>query len=118
MFYFLWGLFRVSKKGSSNLGPNLVKSTNFAPSLETSHEVCLDGEKSLNQPLCRRALDDHLDSDTDASSTISNGAMGPSAMSMQRKHQVNIYLSFCVVALALNIFSTLCYHFFPSHTPI
>ncbi|XP_066374441.1 ASI1-immunoprecipitated protein 2-like isoform X2 [Miscanthus floridulus] len=127
MFYFLWGLFRVGKKDSSNLpsyvstsrlernfnddpwamdwsttalssthsfsqnrsgfGEILVKSTNFAPSLEASHEVCLNGENFLNQPVCGRGLDDHLDSDTETSSTISNGGMGPSSMSMQRKHQ-------------------------------
>lgn len=142
MFYFLWGLFRVSKKDPSNLpsyvstsrleqnfnddrqamdwsmsalssthsfsknrsgfaelGPNLVKSTSFAPSLNASHEVCLNGENSLNQPVCGRALDDHLVSGTETSSTISNGDMGPSALSMQRKHQVNLYSSFCVPAL-------------------
>lgn len=126
MLYFLWGLFRVSKKDSSNLpsylstsrvernfnddlqamdwmpsthsfsqnrsdlaepDPDLLKSTNFEPSLEASREVCLDGENSLNQLVRRRALDDHLDSDAKACSTISNGAMGSSAMSMQRKHQ-------------------------------
>ncbi|XP_066369129.1 ASI1-immunoprecipitated protein 2-like isoform X2 [Miscanthus floridulus] len=127
MFYFLWGLFRVGKKDSSNLpsyvstsrlernfnddpgamdwsttalsythsfsqnrsgfGEILVKSTNFAPSLEASHEVCLNGENFLNQPVCGRGLDDHLDSDTEIISTISNGGMGPSSMSMQRKHQ-------------------------------
>ena len=80
----------------SGFGEILVKSTNFAPSLEASHEVCLNGENFLNQPVCGRGLDDHLDSDTETSSTISNGGMGPSSMSMQRKHQVNLYSSFCV----------------------
>ncbi|XP_004956435.1 uncharacterized protein LOC101759939 isoform X2 [Setaria italica] len=124
MFYFLWGVFRVSRKDCSNLSsdvptsrlePNfiedprgvdpstsvlssslsfskdrnsfaeqdsgLVKSANFLPSLESNHEVCLNGENSIHQPVNGRALDDHLDS------TNSKGAMGPSAMATELKHK-------------------------------
>jgi len=123
MFYFLWGIFRVSRKDCSNLPsdvsttklePNfnedpqavvpstsvlssslsfsknrnsfaeqhtiLVKSANCLPSLEANHEVCLNGENSVNQPVSGRANDD-LDS------TNSNGAMGPSAMATEIKEQ-------------------------------
>jgi len=128
MFYFLWGVFRVSRKDCSNLPsdvsttklePNfnedpqavvpstsvlssslsfsknrnsfaeqhtiLVKSANCLPSLEANHEVCLNGENSVNQPVSGRANDD-LDS------TNSNGAMGPSAMATEIKEQVNTYI--------------------------
>ncbi|CAN6210284.1 unnamed protein product [Urochloa humidicola] len=110
MFYFLWGVFRVSRKDCSNLpsdvstsrlepnfnedpraaDPNtsvlssslsLSKDRNsFAeqdtsllkpaslPNLESNHELCLNGENSMNQHVCGRALDDRLDS------TNSNGA--------------------------------------------
>nr|TKW32342.1 hypothetical protein SEVIR_2G163600v2 [Setaria viridis] len=59
----------------------LVKSANFLPSLESNHEVCLNGENSIHQPVNGRALDDHLDS------TNSKGAMGPSAMATELKHK-------------------------------
>ena len=128
MFYFLWGVFRVSRKDCSNLPsdvsttklePNfnedpqavvpstsvlssslsfsknrnsfaeqhtiLVKSANCLPSLEANHEVCLNGEDSINQPVSGRANDD-LDS------TNSNGAMGPSAMAKEIKEQVSTYI--------------------------
>ena len=128
MFYFLWGIFRVSRKDCSNLPsdvsttklePNfnedpqavvpstsvlssslsfsknrnsfaeqhtiLVKSANCLPSLEANHEVCLNGEDSINQPVSGRANDD-LDS------TNSNGAMGPSAMAKEIKEQVSTYI--------------------------
>ncbi|CAN6173798.1 unnamed protein product [Urochloa humidicola] len=110
MFYFLWGVFRVSRKDCSNLPsdvstsrlePNfnedlraadpstsvlsslsfskdrnsfaeqdtsLLKPANCLPSLESNHEVCMNGENSMNQPVSGRALDDRLDS------TNSNGA--------------------------------------------
>jgi len=58
----------------------LVKS-----SLEANHEVCLNGEDSINQPVSGRANDD-LDS------TNSNGAMGPSAMAKEIKEQVSTYI--------------------------
>jgi hypothetical protein len=122
MFYFLWGVFRVSRKDCSTLPsdvpttrlePNfnedpqavvpstsvlssspfskdrnsfaeqhtsLVKSANCLPSLEANHEVCLNGENSMNQPVSARA-NDNLDS------TNSNGAMGPSAMATEIKEQ-------------------------------
>ncbi|CAN6195370.1 unnamed protein product [Urochloa humidicola] len=112
MFYFLWGVFRVSRKDCSNLPsdvsssrlePNfnddlraadpstsvlssslsfskdrnsfaeqdtsLLKPANCLPSLESNHEVCLNGENSMNQPVSGRALYDRLDP------TNSNGAM-------------------------------------------
>ncbi|RLN35258.1 uncharacterized protein C2845_PM03G30460 [Panicum miliaceum] len=124
MFYFLWGVFRVTRKDCSNhpsdvptarLEPNfnedpqavvpstsilssnlsfskdrnsfaeqhtsLVKSANCLPSLEAFHEVCLNGENFMNQPVSGRAQDDHLDS------TNSNGAMGSSAMATEIKEQ-------------------------------
>ncbi|CAL5065234.1 unnamed protein product [Urochloa decumbens] len=111
MFYFLWGVFRVSRKDCSNLpydvstsrlepkfnedpqaadpstsvlssslsfskdrnsfaepDTSLLKPANCLPRLESNHEVCLNGENSMNQPLSGRALDDRLDS------TNSNGA--------------------------------------------
>ena len=123
MFYFLWGIFRVSRKDCSNL-PSDVSTTKLEPnfnedpqavvpstsvlssslsfskdrnsfaeqhtilvksSLEANHEVCLNGEDSINQPVSGRANDD-LDS------TNSNGAMGPSAMATEIKEQVNTYI--------------------------
>ncbi|CAL5090719.1 unnamed protein product [Urochloa decumbens] len=111
MFYFLWGVFRVSRKDCLNLpsdvstsrlepkfnadpqaadpstsvlssslsfskdrnsfaeqDTSLLKPANCLPRLESNHEVCLNGENSMNQPLSGRALDDRLDS------TNSNGA--------------------------------------------
>ena len=123
MFYFLWGVFRVSLKDCSNL-PSDVPTTKLEPnfnedpqavvpstsvlssslsfskdrnsfaeqhtilvksSLEANHEVCLNGEDSINQPVSGRANDD-LDS------TNSNGAMGPSAMAKEIKEQVSTYI--------------------------
>ncbi|KAJ1265341.1 hypothetical protein BS78_08G069300 [Paspalum vaginatum] len=129
MFYFLWGVFRVRRKGCSSLpcdvptstlepnnddsrvvdpstsvlssshsfskdrnsfagyDPNLVKSANCLPSLEANHEVHLNEQNSLNQPLSGRVLDDHQDSVSARCSTNSNGSMGSSATAMETKHQ-------------------------------
>jgi hypothetical protein len=63
----------------------LVKSANVLLSLESNHEVCLNGENSINQSVNGTAQADHL------YSTNSKGAMGSSAMATEIKHQVSTY---------------------------
>ncbi|KAL6651984.1 hypothetical protein ACP70R_010909 [Stipagrostis hirtigluma subsp. patula] len=104
MFYFLWGVFRVSRKNcvklppdvptsrcKSNLsegsqamdqstsGHSLSKDKNNvsepAPNLEANPQGCLNGVNSWNQPVSQRPSDDHHDSVTSRCSTKNTGSI-------------------------------------------
>ncbi|KAM0912614.1 hypothetical protein ACQ4PT_012689 [Festuca glaucescens] len=99
MFYFLWGVFRVTKKDHDGAEPdcNSFSSATCADhqciqASEANIQGCSNGENSSGQPLGGTDLEDHChDSIRTCCLTDSRGSINDVSAALARKHKIHAY---------------------------